>query len=300
MPRQYDPILAYVTLYRIRAVELELVRRYPQGQMRNPVHFSIGQEGVAVGVAMALPEGTHYYGGHRNHHWYLACGGNLGKMLKELYGLPGGCWDGHAGSMHLADESAGYMGSFPIVGDSISIATGAALANKLQGHDRIICVAFGDAALETGQFWESLNFAALRQLPILYICENNLYATQTPVHQRQPKVPMVVRVQPFVTALTCQDSPIELWAAVHSLALPAFVEVKTYRFLEHVGPNDDTALGYRTEAEVLAWKARDVIGPARVGCASLADVNRIETALQQEIGSAFAEVEQCLATSVRL
>lgn len=295
----FDRVEAYKRLYYIRAVEEELARRYPLGQMRQPVHFSIGQEGVAVGVTMAMLPGTHYYGGHRNHHWYLACGGDLIRMLKELHGLPGGCWDGKAGSMHLADEAAGYMGSFPIVGDAISIATGSALAAKLQGSDRWTVVAFGDAGLESGQFWESANFAALHKLKLLYVCEDNGYATQTPQFQRQPNDHLALRASAFLWARSAWDRPEDIVGILRDKAewLPVFLHVRTYRFLEHVGPNDDRGVGYRTAAEIDYYRGRDALVALRETIEQ-EKATDIEEAVRLNIVKAFQEVDRCLAPTL--
>ena len=155
----FDPIEAYRRIYLIRRVELEIVRRYypdpkntRESPMRCPVHLSIGQEGVAVGVAMAVGKG-YAYSTHRCHAHYLAWGGNLDAMVAELYGRATGCSGGRAGSMHLHDASVGFMGTSAIVGSSVSLAVGDAFAGKLAGDDRTTVVFGGDAVLETGQFW---------------------------------------------------------------------------------------------------------------------------------------------------
>jgi len=257
----FDPILAYRQMYYIRCVEDAIAHEYPQGEMRCPVHFSQGQEAAAVGTMMALRPTDHVFASHRSHAPYLAKGGSLDALLAELYGLGSGCTGGWGGSMYLSDPDAGFIGSYGIVGSCVAVATGAALGFKLSGSDQVAVAYFGDATLETGQFWESLNFAALHQLPILYICENNRYASQTPLHQRQPSVSMGERVRPWTAWDGCvPDSDVEAvwveasWCRAH---LPAFLEIQTYRFRGHVGPGYDWHMGYRSREEVKAAMAND-------------------------------------------
>ena len=188
-----DKVEAYRRLYRIRRVEEEIARRYypdpndkTDSPMRCPVHLSIGQEGIAVGVAMAVPPGSHAYSTHRCHAHYLAWGGSLDRMIAELYGKATGCSGGLAGSMHLHDESVGFMGTSAIVGSSISLAVGDAFSAKLNKSDRVTVAFGGDAVLETGQFWESLNFATLHSLRLIFVIEDNGLSTATPKELRQP------------------------------------------------------------------------------------------------------------------
>ena len=178
---------AYLRAYTIRRVEEEITARYnndPQ-PMRTPVHLSIGQECLAVAVRDAVGPLAHAYSTHRSHAHYLAWGGDLNAMIAELYGKATGCSGGWGGSMHLIDESAGFMGTSAIVGSAVSIAVGNALSAKLKGDDRITVAFAGDAVPETGQFWEALNFAALKQLRLLVVIEDNGLATATPREARQ-------------------------------------------------------------------------------------------------------------------
>ena len=252
--RDWDPVEAYHRALFIRHVEQQIASRYPEEKMRLPVHLSIGQEVAAVAVCMALEEDDHVYASHRSHAPYLAKGGDLRAMLSELYGQAGGCTGGRGGSMYLTDKACGFMGSFAVVGDCISLATGAALGAQIEGSGRMAVAWFGEAAVETGQFWESVNFASLHNLPILYVCENNGYATQTPLAQRQPTHNTIAqRVGAFMPNARVPDREPEIVFAQtqHSReALPFFLEVETYRFREHVGPNFDSELGYRDPEEV--------------------------------------------------
>jgi len=248
-------------MHLIRRTEEEIVERYHRDQkMRCPTHLSIGQESAAVGVMMALDSQDHIYSTHRSHAHYLAKGGDLNGMIAELHGKATGCTGGWGGSMHLVDETVGMMGAMPVVGDYISMAIGSAIAFKLDGTGRVAVAFFGDSAVETGQFWEAANYAALHRLPIMFVCENNFYATSTHISQRQPPGPIFERVKGFMWSQQVNDEDIvATWAAAKQCRdeHPGFLEIVTYRYREHVGPNYDWDLGYRSEAEVVEHMARD-------------------------------------------
>ena len=161
-------------MLRIRMIEEAIAGRYSEQQMRCPVHLSIGQEAVAVGVCKAILHSDYLISNHRAHAHYLAKGGSLKAMIAEIYGKQTGCCNGRGGSMHLVDQSVGMLGSTPIVGGSIPVAVGLAFATQLQRKEQITIVFFGEGATEEGVFAECLNFPALRKLPILFVCGNNL------------------------------------------------------------------------------------------------------------------------------
>nr|HBN07889.1 acetoin dehydrogenase [Cyanobacteria bacterium UBA8530] len=171
---------------RIRRVEERIVAVYSEWNMRCPVHLCIGQEAVSAAFGSALAEGDAVFSGHRAHGHYLAAGGNLKALWAEMCGKVGGCCRGKGGSMHLVDLPAGFWGSTPIVGGTIPVAVGAAFAFQMQGKDAVSVVFLGDGATEEGVFHESLQFAALKKLPVVFVCENNLYACQTSLAERQP------------------------------------------------------------------------------------------------------------------
>mgnify|MGYP001614614446 FL=1 len=253
---------AYRLWFRIRHTEEELARRYPEGKMRCPMHLSIGQEAAAVGVMMALNPADHVFSNHRCHAHYLAKGGNLKAMIAELYGRPDGCAGGAGGSMHLVDESVGFMGTSPIVGSGIAVALGAAMAFQRDGSGRRAVVFVGDAGPETGTFYESINMAALWHLPILFVVENNGYSTQTPLNKRQPErslmaIAHAMDIQGFREPFEEPSPSIPaIWQRAMRLLsgrnLPALLEIPVYRFRTHVGPEYDWDLGleYRTQQEV--------------------------------------------------
>ena len=175
----------YRALYRIRRVEEEIAAIYPTDKIKSPVHLSIGQEAVSVGICEALGRDDVVFGTYRSHALYLAKGGDLPKMIAELYGKLDGCAKGKGGSMHLIDVAARVMGASAVVGTTIPQAVGFAYALKLQRKDSVVVSVFGDGAVDEGVFHESLNFAALKSLPIIFVCENNLYAIHTHQLQRQ-------------------------------------------------------------------------------------------------------------------
>ena len=160
----------------IRTVEERIADMYPEQEMRCPVHLSIGQEAAEAGSGLALERSDYALSGHRSHGHYLAKGGDLKSMMAEIYGKATGCSGGKGGSMHLIDLDAGFLGAVPIVGSTIPIGVGTAFGSKSKGENRVTMIFFGDGATETGVFHESLNFAALHKLPVVFLCENNLYS----------------------------------------------------------------------------------------------------------------------------
>ena len=176
----------FESMLRIRLVEESIANKYSEQKMRCPTHLSIGQEAIAVGVCANLTSQDQVLSTHRAHAHYLAKGGCLNSMMAEIYGKASGCSKGMGGSMHLIDTSVGFMGSTAIVGNTIPVAVGLALEKKLTRKKSIACVFFGDGATEEGAFYESVNFAIIHSLPILFICENNLYSVYSGLEVRQP------------------------------------------------------------------------------------------------------------------
>ena len=256
-------------MLRIRMVEEEIAARYPEQQMRCPVHLSIGQEAPAAAFSMVSERVDLAVSTHRGHAHYLAKGGDLRRMIAEIYGRETGCSGGVGGSMHLIDTHAGFMGTSAIVGNSIPVGVGLALALQTRGIQQAACVFLGDGATEEGAFYESLNFAALRQLPALFLCENNQYSVYTPLEQRQPPERRIVEVS---RSLGVEAFEVDGHSATESYLVladvlprvragegPALIEFSTHRYLEHCGPNDDEHLGYRPQGELEQWKDRDPV-----------------------------------------
>ena len=291
----------YKSLYRIRRVEEEIAAVYPTDKIKSPVHLSIGQEAVSVGVCEALRADDIVFGSYRSHALYLAKGGDLKKMIAELYGKTDGCAKGKGGSMHLIDFGAGVMGASAVVGTTIPQAVGFAYALKLQRKPAVVVSVFGDGAVDEGVFHESLNFAALKVLPIVFVCENNRYAIHTHQLKRQKLDNICERAR--VHGVPAEQIPNNdvmgiferMSAAVEKLHAgapgPYFFECLTYRLKEHVGPNDDYQLGYRTRDEAEPWIKSD---PIRLLGSRLdpAPRRRIEAEVEAEIKDAFAFAEQ--------
>lgn len=249
------------SLLRIRRIEESIADRYSQQKMRCPVHLSIGQEAVPVGVCAHLTPEDYAVSGHRAHAHYLAKGGDLNKMMAEIHGKVTGCCIGRGGSMHLVDLSCGFIGSTPIVGGSIPVGVGAAFGASLKKEERITVVFLGEGATEEGVFAESLNFAMLKKLRVLFVCENNLYSVYSPLDVRQPASrhrPSLAKAHGML-ALEGDGNDVEdvyklAGEAVHYIRSgngPVFLELSTYRFREHCGPAIDP---YQPEDEVTHWK----------------------------------------------
>ena len=257
----------FESMLRIRLVEESIANKYSEQKMRCPTHLSIGQEAIAVGVCANLTSQDQVLSTHRAHAHYLAKGGCLNSMMAEIYGKVSGCSKGMGGSMHLIDTSVGFMGSTAIVGNTIPVAVGLALEKKLTRKKSIACVFFGDGATEEGAFYESVNFAIIHSLPILFICENNLYSVYSGLEVRQPvdrKIHKMVRAM-GISAQHGNGNDVEEVArkVKHAKTMilksggPQFLEFDTYRWREHCGPNFDNNIGYREESEFLKWKKKD-------------------------------------------
>lgn len=252
-------------MLRIRKVEEAIVKLYPEEEMRCPVHLCIGEEAVAVGVCENLSREDLVFSNHRAHGHYLAKGGDLKAMFAEMYGKVTGCSRGKGGSMHLIDLGVNMLGATPIVGGTIPIAVGAAFGSVMQGKNNVVAVFFGDAAVETGSFHESLNFAALKKLPVIFVCENNLYSVYSPLSVRQPprEIFWLAKGHGIASLQVDGNDVIGVYQASQQAINraregrgPQFLECKTYRWREHCGPNYDNDLGYRTESEAAEWQAR--------------------------------------------
>jgi TPP-dependent pyruvate/acetoin dehydrogenase alpha subunit len=287
-------------LYRIRRVEEEVARIYPTDKIKSPVHLSIGQEAVAVGVCEALRRDDIVFGTYRGHAIYLAKGGDLKKMVAELYGKFTGCAKGKGGSMHLIDAEAGVMGASAVVGTTIPQAAGYAYALKLQKKDNIVVNFFGDGAADEGAFHESLNFAALKRVPVIFICENNYYSIHSHQRTRHPVEDICLRARAYgIPAERIENNDtMQIYEKVSAAAKelrgtdagPRFFECMTYRWKEHVGPNDDYEAGYRTREELQPWLEQDQVKV--IGSKLDPSVReRIETEVEEEIREAFEFAE---------
>lgn len=263
----------YYDMLKIRRAEEKLVELYKAGHVKAPVHLSIGQEAVAVGVMAALELRDKIVSTHRCHGHYLAKGGDLNRMMAEILGKVTGCCRGRGGTMHLFDSKAGHIISAPLVGASIAFAVGIAMASKMKKDGKVTVAFFGDGAVEEGIFWESLNFASVHRLPILFVCENNKYATHSPILRRQPYSEIASRVEPHhIKTFTIRNGNevLKLLEAAQEAVrrsrnyAPCFLEAKTYRLKEHWGVGEDWDLGYRSREEGEWWMKNCPINNLRV------------------------------------
>lgn len=308
----------YRRALRIRLVEQKIASEYSQAAMRCPVHLSIGQEITSAIVGLNQQVNDTAVSTHRAHAHYLAKGGDLYRMIAEIYGKVTGCCKGRGGSMHLIDLSVGFLGSSAIVGNSIPIGVGSGFAHRLENTDSLSFVFLGDAAIEEGSFYESVNFAAVRDLPIVFVCENNLYSVYTDLGPRQP---LRRNISEMVRAIGVQahkidvSNPIAAYKQVNDLirasrktGSPVFIEFLTYRWLEHCGPNDDDGLGYRPIGELQTWRENDPLNELQdllesnynVKPDDLADIgreisNEIETVFERVNADRFPTIEECMS-----
>jgi pyruvate dehydrogenase E1 component alpha subunit len=289
----------YYGIRYVRRVEEEIAGIYPSDKIKSPVHLSIGQESVSVGVCAALDRQDVVSATYRGHAAYLAKGGDLPAMMAELYGKIDGCARGKAGSMHLVGMAQNILGTSAVVGTTIPIALGYALALKREGKGRVVAVFFGDGATEEGVFSESLNFAALHRLPALFVMENNSLAIHSPIARRQMTDRICDRVETYgIPAHRIADGDVlEIYErsrkAVERLrsgAGPAFLECMTYRWREHVGPGEDYDAGYRSREDLLRWQRNDQM----IRLAALVDKQnrvRIDEEIERRIRDAVAFAE---------
>ena len=291
----------FESMYRIRLTEETIADRYHEGKMRCPTHLSIGQEAISVGVCSNLSNQDTVLSTHRAHAHYLAKGGNLKRMIAEIYGKRTGCSKGMGGSMHLIDKSVGFMGSTAIVANTIPVAVGIGLSLKLKKSKSISCVFFGDGAIEEGVFYESVNFAVVHQLPVLFVCENNLYSVYSGLEVRQPKDRKIHEMVSAMGIHTHHEDGNNVRKVFNKVSKvkeniyrgdgPQFIEFNTYRWREHCGPNYDNDIGYRLESEFKKWKNKDPLKNIENHFSSK-DLAVISKKIKKEIFDAYIYAEK--------
>lgn len=263
----------YKSMLLIRRIEMRIAEIYHTDAIKSPVHLSVGQESIAVGVCDPLEVDDIVSNTYRCHATYIAKGGNVNAMMAELYGKKTGCAGGKAGSMHLIDMNKGVLGASAVVGTTIPVAAGYALAlqneAKETGRQRVVVALCGDGGTEEGCFYETINFAALRKLPIIFICENNRLAIHTPIEKRWATDRLCERIETYgiktykiddADVFKVRDTVANLVADIRQNGSgPYFIECATYRWLEHVGPLDDHSDNYRCTKEYQSWKDNDQI-----------------------------------------
>ena len=295
----------YRMTLKIRKVQLKIDELYHEDEMKTPVHLYIGQEAVATGVCANLNVDDYVFSNHRGHGHYIAKGGDVNAMVAELYNRETGCSKGRGGSMHLIDTSVGLMGSSSIVGDCIPLGTGAALGTLLQRKNGVSVAFFGDAAVEEGVLYESINFAMLKKLPVVYVCENNFYSVFSPLSNRQAEDNIYRRFEGLSIPGYRVDgnNVIEVYRVAKEAIDnarkglgPSFIEARTYRLRDHHGTGSGVEVGYRTQEEVDAWAARCpvecfegfLLKQERI---TTAEVEELAAAIDREVDEAFKFAE---------
>ena len=282
-------------------VEEALASYYVKQEIRCPMHLCIGQEAIAVGVISNLNSGDIVFSNHRAHGHYLAKGGSLNAMIAELFGRETGCCGGRGGSMHMIDESVGFLGATPIVGGTIPLAVGSAWASSLLLRDEVTVVFFGDGCFEEGVIHEAMNFAALHKLPILFVCENNNFSVYTSLKYRQPNREIYkIAAAHGLKSNVGDGNDIEVVYEISKFAIdairngdgPQFLEFTTYRWKEHCGPNYDDELNYRSIEEIQAGLSRCPILKVKanlfaLSSFSLDDILEMENEIKNEIEASF-------------
>lgn len=303
----------------IRRFESRVSELYAEQEMRTPVHLCIGQEAVPAGACAGLEDTDYILSTHRCHGHYMAKGGSLRKLAAELYCRQDGCSGGKGGSVHLVDPGKGICGTTAIVGGSLPLALGTGLSSSLRQDGRVTVCFFGDGASEEGTFHESLNIAALKNLPVIFMQENNLYATSSHVKHRQAYDGGASLAAGYGMPALRMDGndAVAVYAAV-APALerarngggPSFFECLTYRWMDHVGPGPGHEKGYRSLKEWQHWVdrcpvamlERDLVGG---GMLDQTAVDALRGRVEERVMAAFAfgkaspwPDEQCLCENV--
>jgi len=258
----------YQKTYLIRRAEDAIRANYASDKMKTPMHMSAGGEAIAAGVCQALRPQDQILGTYRSHGIYLAKTGETDEFFAEMYGKATGMAKGKGGSMHLTAADGGLICTSAIVGTTIPVAVGAAYANKMQKTGKVVAVFFGDGAVDEGVFWESLNSACVMKLPVLFVCEDNGFAVHIPAEQRHGYKSIVEIVKHFncnvFSAETTDPEAIckltlQAIEAMGRTQRPSFLHLTYYRYLEHVGINEDFDAGYRDRAEYEKWRKADPV-----------------------------------------
>ncbi|MDP3880114.1 MAG: thiamine pyrophosphate-dependent dehydrogenase E1 component subunit alpha [Dehalococcoidales bacterium] len=262
----------YKKLYLARRAEEKIREHYLEDEMKTPMHMSMGEEAIAAGVCQALQPNDQVFATYRSHAIYLSKTGKVEDFFAEMYGKDTALLKGKGGSMHMCAPECGFMGTSAIVASVIPVAVGAAFANKQQGNGKMVVVFFGDGACDEGTFWESLNVACLMKLPVLFVCEDNGFAVHTAIDKRQGYASITDIVAKFncnVFKDTTTDAGIiyglarKAIVSIKETGMPSFMHLKYYRYLEHVGVNEDFDAGYRSREEFDEWFKNDPVSLQR-------------------------------------
>ncbi|MFA5261517.1 MAG: thiamine pyrophosphate-dependent dehydrogenase E1 component subunit alpha [Candidatus Omnitrophota bacterium] len=289
----------YKVMARIRRVELKIESLYHLDEMKTPIHLSLGEEAAAAGVCAHLRPEDFVFSSHRSHAHYLAKGGDLKAMIAELYCKETGCARGRGGSMHLIDTSVGHFGSSAIVGGSIPHAVGAALAFMMQNRTAVAVSFFGDAASEQGVFFESMSLAALKRLPVVFICENNFYSVCSHISARQPNPDIAMRARAFdipswrVDGMNVAEVFMKAGEAIGHARQgrgPYLLECRVQRWRAHAGAGDPLREKYRKPEDLNPDWMRDPLADLEQILRSQRGVG--EPVFQELTGTLDAQIDE--------
>jgi len=293
-------ISLYSKMKRIRMTEERIGLKFQDQKMRTAMHLSIGQEAVAAGVCQNLSKNDIVYSNHRGHGHYIAKGGDIRKLIAELYNKAEGCSNGHGGSMHIIDSTVGFRLTSSIVAGNVPIATGEAMAMKMKNTGNVVVVFFGDGASEEGCVYESICFAALKKLPIIYVCENNLYAMYTTLDKREPNQTISSKFESILPTILADGNDVEVTYKTSASAIdharngmgPTFIEFNTYRFVNHYETKNGDPLGYRPQKEYDEWLNKCPVKNLEKkliesNSISLNDIEHLESKINMELDQAF-------------
>ncbi len=301
LEREHDMHLL-AQMLRVRRFEEKCVELYSAAKIRGFMHLYIGEEAVAVGAMEALEPQDAVVATYREHGHALVRGVSAGAIMAEMFGKLEGCSRGRGGSMHLFDAATRFYGGNAIVGGGLPLAAGLALADKLQGRARVTACFFGDGAVAEGEFHESMNLSALWQLPVLFLCENNMYAMGTALEREESETDLALKASSYemsawsvdgMDVRAVEEAARRAAAEVRDGSRPCFLELRTYRFRAHSMYDPDV---YRSKEEIERWRAHDPI-PALTaelrdaGLLGDADLQELERAAAEEIEAAIAFAE---------
>lgn len=288
--------------YLIRSAEELIIKHYDNNQMKTPMHMSMGEEAICAGVCTAIGKNSQTFGTYRSHGLYLAVTEETDKFFAEMYGKVTGVLKGKGGSMHLLSPDDGLLGISAVVGSTLPVAVGTAFANIYLKRKKITTVFFGDGAVDEGVFWESLNIACSKSLPVLFVCEDNGYAVHTPTSVRRGYRSLVsiikqYSISVFETDTTDAEQIYKLTLkAINSIKKkhqPAFLHLKYYRYLEHVGIHEDFDAGYRSKLEFTSWLKKDPVKLLRDKLKSMKvkdlDVIKLEDQIKKQVEASLSK-----------
>lgn len=304
MNRKKLILTLYKKAYLIRATEELIIKHYDNNEMKTPMHMSMGEEAICAGVCTALSKNSKTFGTYRSHGLYLALTEETDKFFAEMYGKVTGVLKGKGGSMHLLSPNDSLLGISAVVGSTIPLAVGSAFANVYLGKKEISTVFFGDGAVDEGVFWESLNIACLKKLPVLFVCEDNGLAVHTPHTLRRGYKNLVNVVKQYSCSVFQTDTTDaekiykvsqKAINSIHKKHQPAFLQLKYYRYLEHVGVHEDFNASYRSKKEFMNWQKKDPVKLLRNKLKEIrvsdAEIIKLEKNISKQVKESFQKAK---------